>query len=159
MQVLIRPYAGDDLTRLYIRRAKYMAGGDFDALIKQEQRKLQGLTRHADAHINCEPIRSDDDRTFARMSAKEIGEMTLLATITDHAEGLATPALYQIKVNNILSATVDEPGAFARRITHLRSYLGACTGAFRAGDTVYLAGKLVYLQDGESDGFGVELTP
>ena len=35
MQVLIRPYAGDDLTRLYIRRAKYMAGGDFDALIKQ----------------------------------------------------------------------------------------------------------------------------
>lgn len=81
---LIRPYMGDDLTRLYLRRAKYMAGSDFDSLIKQEQRKLQGLTPHADAHINCEPIRSDNDRAFARMYAKEIGEMTLLATVTDH---------------------------------------------------------------------------
>lgn len=156
---LIRPYTGDNLTRLYTRRAKYMAGGDFDALIKQEQRKLQGLTPHADAHINCEPIRSDDDRTFARMSAKEIGEMALLATITDHTQGLATPALYRVKVNNIISATVDEPGAFARRIIHMRSYLGAYTGAFRAGDTVYLSGKLVYMQDGEQGGFGIELTP
>jgi uncharacterized protein len=156
---LIRPYAGEDLTRLYIRRAKYMVGSDFDALIRQEQRKLQGLTQQADAHINCEPIRSDDDRTFAHMSAKEIGEMTLLATITDHAQGLATPALYQVKVNTILSSTVDEPGAFARRITHVRSYLGAYTGAFRAGDTVYLSGKLVYMQDGEHSGFGIELTP
>lgn len=84
---LIRPYAGDDLTRLYLRRAKYMAGSDFDTLIRQEQRKLQGLTPHADAHINCEPIRSDNDRTFTRMYAKEIGEMTLLATITNHAQG------------------------------------------------------------------------
>jgi predicted nucleotidyltransferase len=156
---LIRPYTGDDLTRLYLRRAKYLAGSDFGTLIKQEQRKLQGLTPHADAHINCEPIRSDDDRTFARMSAKEIGEMALLATITGHAQGLATPALYQIKVNNIISSTVDEPEAFARRITSMRSYLGAYTGTFREGDTVYLSGKLVHIQDGERSGFGIELTP
>ena len=141
---LIRPYAGGDLTRLYLRRAKYMAGSDFDNLIKQEQRKLQGLTTRADAHVNCEPIRSDDDRTFARTYAKEIGEMTLLATVTDHTQGLATPALYQIKVQNILSSTVDELGIFTRRITHMRSYLGAYTGAFRAGDTVYITGKLIF---------------
>jgi uncharacterized protein len=38
------------------------------------------------AHINCEPLRSDEDGTFTRMYAKEIGEMTLLATITDHVQ-------------------------------------------------------------------------
>lgn len=155
---LIRPYAGDNLMRL-LRRAKYMAGSDFDALIKQEQRKLQGLTTHADAHINCEPIRSDKDPTFTRMYAKEIGEMTLLATITDHTQGLATPALYQLKVQTILSSTVDEPGTFARRITHMRSYLGAYTGAFRVGDTVHVTGKLVHIQDGDYGTFGIELTP
>lgn len=74
----------------------------------------------AGAHINCEPIRADDDRGFARMYAKEIGEMTLLATVTDHAEGLTTPALYRIRAQTILSATVDEPEAFAHRIAFLR---------------------------------------
>jgi uncharacterized protein len=55
---------------------------------------------------------------------------------------------------------VINPGVpFARRITYLRSYLGAYTGAFREGDTVYLSGKLVHLQDGEHAGFGIELTP
>jgi predicted nucleotidyltransferase len=156
---VIRPYAGNDLMQLYLRRAKYMAGSNFDALIRLEQRKLQGLTARAGAHINCEPLRSDTDRSFARMYAKEIGEMTLLATITDHEQGMVTPALYRINVQIILSSTVDEPDVFAPRITYLRSYLGAYTGAFRTGDTVYLSGKLVHLQDGDHDGFGIELTP
>ncbi|MFB7292237.1 hypothetical protein [Actinacidiphila glaucinigra] len=158
-QHLIRPYAGDDLTRLYLRRAKYMAGSSFDALLRQEQRKLQGLTPTADAHINCEPLRDDDDPAFVRMTAKEIGDVTLLARITDHTHGLATPALYGIEVTTILNATIDEPDRLAPRITHLRSYLGAYTGAFRAGDLLHIAGKLVHLHDGHHTGFGVELTP
>ena len=156
---LIKPYSGDDLTQLYLRRAKYMMGNDFDSLIKQESRKFQGLTPHAKAHINCEPLRPDDDHTFAGMHAKEIGDMTLLATITDHTHGLTTPAIYQIDVQNILSSTIDEPGAFTCRITYLRSYLGAYTGAFRVGDNVYIAGKLVHLQDGDCSAFGIELSP
>ncbi|MFE2025897.1 hypothetical protein ACFW9V_12225 [Streptomyces hygroscopicus] len=91
--------------------------------IRQEQRKFQGLTATAEAHINCEPLRDDDDPAFVRMTAKEIGDVTLLARVTDHAQGLATPALYGVEVTTILSA---------RRITHLRSYLGAYTGTFRA---------------------------
>lgn len=156
---LIRPYTGDDLMSLYLRRAKYMEGSDFDALIRQEQRKLQGITPTADAHINCEPLRDDDNPAFARMTAKEIGDVTLLARITDHSQGLVTPALYRMEVTTILAATVDEPDRFARRITHLRSYLGAYTGAFRTGDTVHVAGKLVHLHHGDHSGFGVELTP
>lgn len=54
---LIRPYAGDELTQLYLRRAKYMAGGNFDALIKAETRKFQGLTARSGAHVNCESDR------------------------------------------------------------------------------------------------------
>jgi uncharacterized protein len=156
---LVKPYTGDDLMQLYLRRAKYMAGGNFDALMRQEKRKFQGLTARVGAHINCEPLRSDDDPAFARMYAKEIGEMTLLATITDHTQGLATPALYRIDVQMVLSSTIDEPEAFARRITYLRSYLGAYTGAFRSGDIVHVSGKLVHLQDGDHSGFGIELTP
>jgi len=156
---LIRPYAGGELTQLYQRRAKYMAGGNFDAILKAEGRKLQGLTVGTGTHVNCEPIYDDTDRSFARTHAKEIGEIALLATITDHAHGLTTPALYRIKVQTILSSTVDEPATFATRITCLRSYLGAYTGAFRAGDTVHVSGKLVHLQDGNHSTFGIELTP
>jgi predicted nucleotidyltransferase len=67
--------------------------------------------------------------------------VTLLARITDHAQGLATPALYGVEVTTILSAGVDEPDGFARPITHLRSYLGAYAGAFRTGDSVHVAGN------------------
>ncbi|NUK23687.1 hypothetical protein HRW08_13550 [Streptomyces lunaelactis] len=157
---LIRPYAGETLTRLYVRRAKYMAGSSFDMLMRQEARKLQGLTVESGAHINCEPLRADGDRTFHGVVAQEVGAISVLARITDHREGLATPALYGIEVETVIESTIDEADVFARRITHLRSYLGAYTGAFRQGDTVHLSGRLVHIQGpGRLDGFGIELTP
>ncbi|WP_308299834.1 hypothetical protein [Streptomyces sp. CJ_13] len=156
---LIRPYEGDALTRLYLRRAKYMTGSSFDVLMRQETRKLQGLTAGADAHINCEPLREDGDRTFTDVTTKEVGAISVVATITDDVQGLATPALYGIGVDTVIQSTVDDPEIFARRITHMRSYLGAYTGAFRTGDTVYLSGKLVHTKDGPRSGFGIELTP
>lgn len=83
----------------------------------------------------------------------------MIATVTEHAQGIATPALYGIEVNVILSSTVDEPEQFAPRIRYLRSYLGAYTSAFRTGDTIHAIGKLVHLQDGDHSTFDVELTP
>ncbi len=156
---LIRPYEGDALTRLYLRRAKYMTGSSFDVLMRQETRKLQGLTAGADAHINCEPLREDGDATFTHVTTKEVGAISVVATITDDVQGLATPALYGIGVDTVIHSTVDDPEIFARRITHMRSYLGAYTGAFRTGDTVYLSGRLVHTKDGPRSGFGIELTP
>ncbi|MFF4829940.1 hypothetical protein [Streptomyces sp. NPDC001312] len=94
-----------------------------------------------------------------RTTAKEIGGVTLLARTTDHSQGLVTPAVDGVQVTTILAAAVDEPDRFARRITHLRSYLGAYTGTFRTGGTVLVAGKLVHLRNGDHSGFGVELTP
>ncbi|MGW4047885.1 hypothetical protein [Streptomyces sp. NPDC004721] len=93
------------------------------------------------------------------MTAKEIGGVTLLTRITDHSQGLVTPALDGVQVTTILAGAVDEPDRFARRITHLRSYLGAYTGTFRTGGTVLVAGELVHLRNGGHSGFGVELTP
>jgi hypothetical protein len=86
-----------------------MVSGGFDTLIQQEQRKFQGMVARSGAHINCEPLRADDDRSFTRVYAKEIGEMSLLATITDHSQGLATPALYRIEVRVVLHSMIDEP--------------------------------------------------
>lgn len=62
-------------------------------------------------------------------------------------------------MDTVIHCTVDDPEIFARRITHMRSYLGAYTGAFRTGDTVYLSGRLVHTTDGPRSGFGIELTP
>ncbi|MFI5725313.1 nucleotidyltransferase domain-containing protein [Streptomyces cyaneofuscatus] len=157
---LIRPYEGESLTRLYLRRARYMAGSSFDMLLRQEARKLQGLTTGSGAHINCEPLRADGDRTFHDVVAQEVGQISVLARITDHRQGLATPASYGIEVETVIASTIDEAEVFARRITHLRSYLGAYTGAFRAGDTVHLSGRLVHTQGrGGIRGFAIELTP
>jgi predicted nucleotidyltransferase len=157
---LIRPYEGGTLTRLYVRRAKYMSGTSFDAVVRQEARKFQGLTAGAGAHINCEPLRDDGDRALGGVTAKEIGAVSVLARVTDHTEGLATPALYGIAVDTVIASTIDEAAAFSHRITLLRSYLGAYTGAFRRGDAVHLSGRLVHLQGpGPATTYGIELTP
>ncbi|MFI9046153.1 hypothetical protein [Streptomyces sp. NPDC053427] len=80
------------------------------------------------------------------MVAQEVGAISVLAHVTDHAEGLATPAVYGIAVDTVVGSTIDEADVFARRITQLRSYLGAYTGAFREGDVVYLSGRLVHIR-------------
>ncbi|UQA95679.1 hypothetical protein [Streptomyces halobius] len=103
-RALIQPYEGDAQTRLYIRRAKYMTGSSFDALMRQEARKLQGLTTGAGAHINCEPLRADGDRTLAGVVAQEVGAISVLARVTDHTEGLATPAVYGIAVDTVIGS-------------------------------------------------------
>lgn len=156
---LIRPYGGDDLVQLYRRRAEQLPGIEPATLVKREQRKLQGLGVRSGMHINCEPIRADDDDSLAHMGAKEIGEARVLATMTDHDSALMTPALYRIAVQRVVDSTVDEPESFTRRIGYLRSYLGAYTGTFRTGDTVIASGKLIHLTDGTDSGFGIELTP
>jgi hypothetical protein len=90
-QDVIRAYAGEHLTRLYLRRTKYMEGSRLETLIEQENRELQQMTARTGAHINFEPLRSDSPRHLDTMSVKKIGEITLLATVTDHSEGVLPP--------------------------------------------------------------------
>ncbi|MFB6784833.1 hypothetical protein ACFCX0_48310 [Streptomyces sp. NPDC056352] len=58
-----------------------------------------------------------------------------------------------------IASTIDEAHVFARHITHLRSYLGAYTDAFRQGDTVHLSRRLVHIQGPTAGGFGIGRTP
>ncbi|GAA3381122.1 hypothetical protein GCM10020367_71130 [Streptomyces sannanensis] len=46
-------------------------------------------------------LRADHDHTLADNTANEIGDITLLATITAHEQGLDTPALYGMEVTSI----------------------------------------------------------
>ncbi|TDQ52885.1 hypothetical protein [Actinorugispora endophytica] len=157
---LVVPYEGALAQQLYRRRAKYLVGSGFGALMRQEQRKFQGITAGAGAHINCEPLRTDSDAASQRIGAmKEIGEIQLIAEVTDHSQGLLTPAVYGISVRDVLGATVDDPERLAPRVTHAFSQVGAHTGAFRVGDRLYLSGRLVHFGEGTRDGFGVSLTP
>lgn len=164
---LIRPYRGADFAELCRRRALDMPGVTQATLIRRESSKLQGLTAGANRHVNCEPLRTDDDRCFAAVRAREIGAMRLRATITGHDEAVVTPALYRIEVRDILHSSVDDGDAAAERITYLRSYVGGYTGAFCTGDEVVVSGTLLHLRndgagDGDGDGedaYGIELTP
>ncbi|TQN32215.1 hypothetical protein FHX37_2165 [Haloactinospora alba] len=157
---LIVPYRGARAQRLYQRRATYMAGSGFNSLMKQERRKLQGVTTGTGAHINCEPLRADRDTDLQRIGAmKEIGEIQGLAEVTDHSQGLLTPAIYGINLENVLGSTVDDPAWLTARVTHIFSHLGAHTGAFRAGDRIHLSGRLVHFRNDNRSGFGISLTP
>ncbi|MEU8543103.1 hypothetical protein AB0C52_24490 [Streptomyces sp. NPDC048717] len=62
-------------------------------------------------------------------------------------------------MDTVIQSSVDDPETFSRRITHMRSCLGAYTGAFRTDETVYLSGKLVHTTDGPRSCSGIELTP
>lgn len=156
----ILPYSGARANQLYQRRAKYLVGSGFDALLKQEHRKFQGLTAGTGAHINCEPLRTDTDPTFQRISAmKEVGEIQAIAEVTDHTQGLLTPAAYGVRIESVLGSTVDDPQRLTAHVTHVFSHLGAYTGAFRTGDRLYLSGRLVHFHNGDRSGFGVSLTP
>ncbi len=150
---VIRPYAGDDFAELCQRRARELPGVTMETLVRRESRKLQGLTVGAERHVNCEPLCADGDPSFAT-AAEPIGEMSVLATITDDGEARTTPAQFRMEVRRVVRSSIDERAVPVERITYLRSYLGTHTAAFCAGDDVVVSGPLLHLHDGDGDGNG-----
>ena len=102
------------------------------------------------------PLRADDDPGPAATVATTMGDVTVVALITDHESALVTPALYRVEVERVVSSSVDHGQASAPQIRFLRSYLGAYRGAFRAGERICASGQLLALQPG--DDLLVELT-
>jgi predicted nucleotidyltransferase len=151
---VIRPYVGADFARLCRRRALDLPGTTWDTLTRRERRRLQGRTVRAGAHVNCEPLRADDDLGPAPTVATTMGDVTVVALITDHESALATPAWYRVEVERVVSSSIDD--APAPQIRFLRSYLGAYRGTFRAGERISACGQLLALQPG--DDLMVELT-
>jgi predicted nucleotidyltransferase len=156
------PYTDEAYARrLYTRRMISMAPMNFDLLLLQETRKFQGVTRHRHIHLNCQPLRNLAVQTFfADLSMVEVGEISCIAEIVDDREGIYAPALYMIRVVDILDSLF-----YGEEIRHdvraMISFMGAYANSFRKGDRVFLQGKMVQVQKSRSSEifYGVELTP
>lgn len=152
------PYLGDNAMRLYARRMIHMADMNFDALIKQENRKLQGLTFKNKVHINCQPLR-EDSGIFADIELIEVGEISCVARIIEDREGIYSPAIYKIKTINVLDSLFDGRKQFKDEVKYLISFIGAYSNSFLRGDKVFLEGKLVQVRNGGKIAYGIELSP
>ncbi len=153
---VIRPYVGADFARLCRQRALDLPGTTWETRTRRERRRLQGRTARAGAHVNCEQLRADDDPGPAPSVATSMGDVTVVALITDHEPALATPAWYRVEVERVVTSSLDHDQAPAPQIRFVRSYLGAYRGAFRAGERICASGQLLALQPG--DDLMVELT-
>ena len=159
---LLIPYTDEAYARrLYARRMIHMAQMNFDLLLLQEARKFQGVTRNHRVHLNCQPLRDLAVQSyFADLTMVEIGEISCIAEIVDDSEGVYAPALYGIRVVDIIDSLF-----YGEEIVHdlraMISFIGAYANSFRNGDKVFLQGKMVQMQKSNSSKifYGVELTP
>lgn len=147
--------------RLYTRRMISMAPMNFDLLLLQEARKFQGVTRTSHIHLNCQPLRDLAFQTcFADLTMVEVGEISCTAEIIDDQEGIYAPALYAIRVVDIIDSLFYGE-EIKQDLRAMVSFMGAYANSFRKGDRVFLQGKMVQMQKSTSGEtlYGVELTP
>ncbi len=145
--------------RLYNRRMIHMAPMDFSLLMKQEQRKIQGLWG-GKIHVNCQPLRCRQGQTiFKDLTFIEVGEISCIAQIENDQEGNFAPAYYEIRVLDIINSVFDGSIGCASEIKAFISYIGAYAGSFREGERVYLDGKLVQVRRGAEQFYAIEVTP
>lgn len=159
---ILIPYTDESYARrLYTRRMIHMAPMNFELLLLQEARKFQGVTRNHHVHLNCQPLRDLNEQTyFADLTMIEIGEISCIAEIIDNHEGIYAPALYTIRVIDILDSLFygDEVMHDLRAMV---SFMGTYANSFHPGDKVFLQGKMVYMQKASTAEafYGIELTP
>lgn len=155
----IIPYIGEQAQKLYKRRMVHMEPMDYDLFIKQETRKLQGLTRMEFIHINCQPLRNDEDDFFDEIKFVEIGEIQCIATITDDKQSIFTPCYYKIRVEDIIDSLFDDGRNFLKKITSLISYIGTYSCSFNTGDKIFIKGKLVKILSKDKVQYSIEISP
>lgn len=156
-KTFIQRYENELANILFARRMIHMAAMDFDTLILQESRKLQGVIRGTDIHINCQPLRLDDD-TSMDLNLMEIGDISCVAQILDDSQGGYSPAYYRIEVLSIVNSIFAD-AQFKEKITVMLSFIGVFSQSFKTGDKVFLEGKLVRIIKHGKTCFGVELSP
>lgn len=156
---IVLPYENEFAVNLYNRRMMHLASADFEKIIKQERRKIQGLTVNKNIHINCQPLRDKSDRFFENITMVEVGEISCIAEITGDEQGMYSPAYFSIKVIDIIDSLFSGALEMKTKITCFISFIGVYAGCFRQGDRVYLEGKLVQLMNGSVMSYGIELSP
>ncbi|HAS84757.1 MAG TPA: hypothetical protein DCS23_01635 [Candidatus Yonathbacteria bacterium] len=152
-------YRGEFAMSLYLRRIAHMKPMNFDLLIEQENRKLQGLTQENKIHINCQPLREDENDFFEKLELIDIGEIECIAVIVDDTEGQYAPSVYKIEIIDIIQSLFSSDSNFSSKVQVFISYIGGYANSFRKGDKVYLKGGLVLIRENNKIYYGVELTP
>lgn len=151
---LIKPYTGVRANDIFSRRMTHMANVDFESLVTQENRKLQGLINGI--HINCQPLRADHDH-FMDMEMSVVGEIVCTARVIGDTQGFFAPAYYDIEVDNIIGGLFENDD-FRKKIRAMISFNGTYAQSFKKGDMVLLDGSLVQICKGGQYYWGVELS-
>lgn len=138
---------------IYKRRMTHMAEIGAEALILQEARKLQGVIRGTDIHINCQPLRNDN-QLLDLGDIIELSEVKCILRIIDDSEGIYSPAIYKVEILEVLSSDYLVKG-FCEKIKWLLSYIGDFAQTFKNEDNLYVEGKLIRMGNSE---YGVETT-
>lgn len=138
---------------IYKRRMTHMAEVGAETLMLQEARKLQGVIRGTDIHINCQPLRKDN-QLLNLGDIVDLGEVKCKLKIVDDSEGIYSPAIYKIEILEIMSSDFLMR-SFGEKIKWLLSYIGDFAQTFRNGDNLYVEGKLIRMGD---SAYGVETT-
>lgn len=146
----------DGLQReIYARRMTHMSNMDFGTLILQESRKLQGVVRGTNIHINCQPLR-DNYSYDMDLGVLSLGEIECVIRILEDSQGMYSPSFYQIEVLSIINGVINNE--MKQEINYLISYVGDFAQVFRNGDLVYVDGKVVRIARCGGIKYGIEMT-
>jgi predicted nucleotidyltransferase len=91
------PYTGENGISLYNRRMVHMPYTQYEVLIKQENRKLQGLTKEKGIHINCQPLWKDGIDPLCDSEIYTIGEISCTLEIEDDTNSFFSPVYTKLK--------------------------------------------------------------
>ena len=140
---------------IYKRRIEHLTPTAFKSIIIQESRKLQGVIRGTDIHINCQPLRADDN--IPSIEILEIGEVACIVEITDDAQGHYSPAVYTVRyVKNTDCSFYSEDSL--KDIEALVSLDGTYSQCYRNGDRISVYGKLIILKLNDKTMKAIELS-
>lgn len=159
---VIDPYQGERAIQLYNRRMIYMAQLDFQKLIKQENRRLQGVVSGTNIHINCQALIDDDQigkDFFSSVILHPIGEIEAIVKIKGTKESIYSPCYYEIEVVDILESLFPNELSFIKEIKYLLSFIGSYSCVFHKDEKISVKGLLIRIQQKDKICLGIELTP
>ncbi len=152
----IQPYEKGLQDVIVKRRSAHMRGLSRDAILIQESRKLQGVIRGTSIHINCQPLRDDEDIILG-CSFQTLGNISCKVKILDDNEGIFAPAIYEIQVQNVCKCDVND--LFSINIVrYIISYFGDYSQVFKNGDLVDITGSLVKVEKDGQVFYAIELS-
>ena len=153
---LIQRYEDGYQQKILQRRRTQGSEVDSKVLLIQESRKLQGMIKGTTIHINCQPLRNNNE-TLKNHTIRSLGCVSGTVIILDDQEGRFSPAYYSIRVLSIMACKIDYIEE-AKQASVLVSLLGDYAQSFRESDRVYVEGEVVEISCQDKIFYGIELS-